>query len=205
MNSEIEDTVKKCPTYLTFRNRQPSEPIVNHPTPNQVAVDPFPLYGHCYLLMIDYYFKFIVIKMPKNLQSSIVINTYRKIFSQFGTPKELVTDNGPEFTSHYFKLFSRTWDFEHQTISPHFHQSNGLVERAMHSVKCTIKRAKLANGDHYLPILFLNSQPEKNGLSPIHELFNRPIHCTKKFPADLVTFTGEILNGELHFLCSYPH
>ena len=26
-------------------------------------------------------------------------------------------------------------------------------------------------------------------------------HCTK-FPADLVTLTEEILNGELHFLCS---
>ena len=24
----------------------------------------------------------------------------------------------------------------------------------------------------------------------------------KKFPADLVTFTEEILNGKLHFLCS---
>ena len=26
----------------------------------------------------------------------------------------------------------------------------------------------------------------------------------KKFPADLVTFTEEILNGKLHFLCSVP-
>ena len=26
MNSEIEDLTKKCPTCLTFRNRQPSEP-----------------------------------------------------------------------------------------------------------------------------------------------------------------------------------
>ena len=28
------------------------------------------------------------------------------------------------------------------------------------------------------------------------------IHYTKMFPADLVTFTEEILNGKLHFLCS---
>ena len=27
-------------------------------------------------------------------------------------------------------------------------------------------------------------------------------HCTKTFPADLVTFTEEIINGKLHFLCS---
>ena len=76
--------------------------------------------------MIDYYFKFIVIETPKNLQSSAVINKWKKIFSQFETPKELVTDNGPEFTSYYFKWLSRTWDFEHHTISPHFHQSDVL-------------------------------------------------------------------------------
>ena len=34
---------------------------------------------------------------------------------------------------------------------------------------------KLENEDHYLLILFLNSQPDKNGLSRAHKLFNRPI------------------------------
>ena len=45
MDSEIEDMIKRCPTCLTFRNLQPSEPIINHPIPNQawtkIAVDPF--------------------------------------------------------------------------------------------------------------------------------------------------------------------
>ena len=35
MNSDIEDMIKKYPTSLTIQNRQPSEPIVNHPIPNQ--------------------------------------------------------------------------------------------------------------------------------------------------------------------------
>ena len=35
-------------------------------------------------------------------------------------------------------------------------------------------------------------------------LLPQPLHCTKKMQetADLVTFTEEILNGKLHFLCS---
>ena len=144
MNSEIEDMIKRCPTCLTFRNRQPSEPIIHHPIPNQawtkIAADPFGLHGHYYLLIIDYYSKFIVIETLKNLQSSTVINKCKKTLSQFGTPKELVTDNGPEFSSHYFKSFSKTWDFEHRTSSPRFHQSNGLVERSIQTVKRTLKK-----------------------------------------------------------------
>ena len=65
--------------------------------PNQawtkIAADPFCLCGHYYLLISDYYSKFIVTETLKNLQSSTVINKCKKIFSQFGTTKELVTDN----------------------------------------------------------------------------------------------------------------
>ena len=45
------------------------------------------------------------------------------------------------------------------------------------TAKYTLKKAKLANEEHYLSILFLSSQPDKNGLSPAHKLFNHPI-CT---------------------------
>ena len=44
-------------------------------------------------------------------------------------------------------------------------------------IKRTLKKAQLTNEDHFLSILFLNSQPDKNGLSPAHKLFNHPI-CT---------------------------
>ena len=153
--------IKKWSPYLTFRNRQPSEPIINYPVPNQswtkTAADPFHLYGHYYLLMIDYYSKFIFNETLENLQSSTVINKCKKIFSQPGAPKELVTDNRPEFISYNFKSFSKTWNFEIRTISPHFNQSNRLVERAIQTLKLTLKKARLANKYHYLSILFLNS------------------------------------------------
>ena len=91
--------IKKCPTCSIFQNHQPSEPIINHPIQNQawtkIAADPFRSHGHYYLLIVDYYSKFIVTETLKNLQSSTIINKYKKIFSQFATPKELVTNSGP--------------------------------------------------------------------------------------------------------------
>ena len=179
MNMKIGDMIKKCPTCLTFRNPQPSQPVIDHPVPNQawrkIAADSFRLYGHYYLPIIDYHSKFIVIEILNNLQSSTVTNKCKKLFSQFWTPNKLVTNNGPEFSSLYFKLFLRSSDFEHRTNSPHFHQSNGLVERSIQTIKRTLKKTKLVNEDHYLSILFLNSQSDKNGFSLAHKLFNRPI------------------------------
>ena len=74
----------------------------------------------------------------------------------YGVPKELITDNGPEFTSHHLKKFSRSWDFKHQSVSPHYHQSSGLVKRSIQSVKRTLKKAKHDQQDQYLALLFSN-------------------------------------------------
>ena len=51
---------------LTFRKRQPIEPIINNPVTNRalakIAANLFRLYGHYYILMINYYSKFIIIE-----------------------------------------------------------------------------------------------------------------------------------------------
>ena len=85
--------IKKCSTYLNFRNRKSSERIINHPIPDQtwikIAQDLFRLYGRYYLLMIDQYSKFGAIDMLKDSQSSNVINKCKKLFSEFGTQKTI--------------------------------------------------------------------------------------------------------------------
>ena len=84
-----------------------NEPIINQPIPHQaraiITVEPFRLYGHYYLLMIDYYPKFITIQTLKNPKSSNVINEFKNIFSQFETLKELVTNNGPKLFQTVFE------------------------------------------------------------------------------------------------------
>ena len=81
-----------------------------------------------------------------------------------------------------FQIVFKNLGFCTSNQSSHFHQSNGLVERSIQTIKRTLKKAKLANEDHYLSILFLNSQPDENGLSPAHKLFNRPIRTNLLLP-----------------------
>ena len=170
--------ISKYPTCLTYRNRQPSETPIKTEIPDnpwtKCAADLFRLQGHYYLLIVDYYLKFIAVKNLQNPLSETVINKC----------KELITDKDPEFSGHKFRSFSKTWDIVHKTISPHYHQSNGLTERSIQTVKRTLK-AKLNSEDHFLAMLSLNSQPDQNGTSPAEKLFG---HKLRTLPS-LIPFT----------------
>ena len=63
-------------------------------------------------------------------------------------------------------------------ISPHYHQSNGLAERSIQTVKQTLNKAKLNSEDHFLAMLSLNSQSDQNGTSPAEKLFGHKLRTT---------------------------
>ena len=182
MNSEIDDFVSRCPQCLTHRNQLPKETLIQHNVPavpwTKVASDLFTLYGHNYVIVTDYTSNYIEIERLADKSSLSVINKIKKIFARHGIPKELYTDNGPEYTAQSFKLFAEEWDFRHVTSSPHFSQSNGFVERAIQTVKKSLKKAHDGNEDPYLTLLILNTTPGSDGASPAMRLFNHQPRTT---------------------------
>ena len=116
----------KCPTC------QPSEtPIIPKITDQpwtKCAADLFRLQCQYHLLIADYYSKFTAVKNLQNPQSETVIDKWKKVFSQFSITKELITDNGPEFSSHKFCSLSKIWGILHKTIGSYYHQSNDLKQ-----------------------------------------------------------------------------
>ncbi|VDP34259.1 unnamed protein product [Echinostoma caproni] len=59
----------------------------------------------------------------------------RILFSRFGTPQTLVTDNGTPFNSAEFKQFVQRNDIRHVRTVPYHPASNGLAERAVQTVE----------------------------------------------------------------------
>ena len=51
-----------------------------------------------------------------------------KFFSGHGVPQILMSDNGPQYSSHEFAIFTKQYDFSHLTSSPHFPQWSGRMD-----------------------------------------------------------------------------
>ncbi|KAK2560193.1 hypothetical protein P5673_017173 [Acropora cervicornis] len=58
--------------------------------------------------------------------SNAVTNKMKEIFSQWGVPEEIMSDNGPQFSSEQFHKFSQ--DFKHFSASPCYLQPNSEAE-----------------------------------------------------------------------------
>jgi hypothetical protein len=101
MNKQIEDVCTRCPICLEHRNKNPREPMEQHPIPNlpwsRVGSDLFELDGEQYLIMVDYYSGFIEVVQLHDTTSATVINNIKSNITRYGIMDILVTDNGPHY------------------------------------------------------------------------------------------------------------
>ena len=139
INSDIENIVNSCEACQEYRNKQSNEPIINHEIPTipwtKVGTDIFHLRGKPYLIIVDYTTNFFDIsQLPNKLSSTVVAHT-KHLFSKYGIPKKVISDNGPEYTGRAYKIFAKKWDFKHITSSPYYPKSNGQVERTIQTIK----------------------------------------------------------------------
>ena len=82
----------------------------------KVGTDLFVLNGDTYLLISDYFSRFPEVIKLNTVTSQSVIFALKSVFSRYGIPEELVSDNGPQYASQEFSTFSKEYNF-HQTTS----------------------------------------------------------------------------------------
>ena len=93
--------------------------------------------------MIDYYSRYIEVAKLRATTSKAVIQHLKSIFSQHGIPETVFSDNGPQYSSSNFQLFSKEYGFTHSTSSPKYPQTNGAAERAVKAVKSLLEKIKI--------------------------------------------------------------
>jgi len=152
MDSKIENIVSKCEVCQELRS-QPAKADV-HPwvfpsTPwSRIHVDfAGPVSGHTYLVIVDAYSKFPEIVKMNTITSSATIKVLREMFSRYGVPEIVVSDNGPQLVSQEFEQFCAMNGIVHRTSAVYRPATNGQAERVVQILKTAIKQAELSNED----------------------------------------------------------
>ncbi|XP_063379687.1 uncharacterized protein K02A2.6-like [Cydia fagiglandana] len=100
-----------------------------------------PLAGTKYLIVVDPHSKWIEAIKMSGTSASYVIDVFREMWARFGLPKQLVTDNGPPFTSTEFQGFLTSNGVEHIFTAPYHPASNGACESAVKICKKVMKKS----------------------------------------------------------------
>lgn len=121
--------------YGTMQSEPPSKPW------KTVAMDFAGPYtessgGHRYILVfVDHFTKHVELVPLKDQRASSVLNAfYSNILCRFGTPVELLSDNGPQFRSELIQALCTTFKIKKTFSSPYYPQGDGFVERFMRTL-----------------------------------------------------------------------
>ena len=124
LSKQLEKLVSNCPVCCRVRI-QHAEPLMPSKFPDlpwqKVASDLFVWSGVHYLLVIDCFRDILKYVAKLSGQSSTnVIKHLKSIFARHGIPQEVVTDNGPQYSSQEFSL-QKTMGLCTLPIIPSFH------------------------------------------------------------------------------------
>ena len=182
LDKQIEETVKLCPACQESAKSPASAPTASWSWPGgpwkRLHVDfAGPYLGKMFLVVVDAYSKFLEIVPMTHATSTNTITALRHIFSYFGLPEHLVTDNGTQFTSDEFQKFLRENDILHTLTAPGHPATNGLAERYVGEFKDKLGKigdtgeSVQTKSDRFL--LTYRATPTTLGKSPLELLMNR--------------------------------
>jgi hypothetical protein len=184
----VEDKVESCCACLISTPESKRELLKMSPLPNapwsEVSMDFAELPYSEYLLIITYdYSRYPVVETVKSTSANTVIPRTDKVFSEFGIPDVVKTDNGPPFNSREFQSFAQTLGFKHRKITPRWPRANGEVDRFVRTIKKVVKTATVEHKNWKQEMhRFLRNFPgncivwsgTKNEVTRVEKDFTRP-------------------------------
>lgn len=174
LRRDVEHYAKNCRECIknSLMKRQPLRvtPLPSGPW-KRVATDLFNFRGRDYVLVIDFYSRWIEVMELRDQTTESVIKRLQNIFARWGFPVELVSDNGPCYGSEEFKEWLQRKGTRHITSSPRYPQSNGMAERAVR----TVKESWTKENDKNMALLIYRNTPLESGSSPAQLLIGRSL------------------------------
>lgn len=195
MDIDIENMVRDCKKCNQKRCNPPR--LDPHPWEEPAApwhrihIDFFgPMNGNYFLIVVDAFSKWLEVFQTKNTTSDWCIKKLSHLFTTFGLPLVIVSDNGSQFTSSTFKRYLDNNGICHRTCAPFHPSSNGQAERFVQTVKTGLLSMTEEQGEIQDKIDRLVTQLRKvpsstTGLSAYKLMFGRDIRTKLNILADM--------------------
>lgn len=121
ISHDIENFILRCKTCARYSRNNFKQSLESHPVPNlpwvRVEIDLYEINNCNFLILIEYFSKFVEMRKLHATTSNNVINNLKNIFSIHGFPNILFSDGGPQFNCQEFKKFANEWKFDHEMSS----------------------------------------------------------------------------------------
>ncbi|KAF4759498.1 hypothetical protein FOZ63_003778, partial [Perkinsus olseni] len=187
MNVDITDYVAQCDRCLTIKARQqPASALVPFPVGapwHTIAVD-FLFVGPSnegstkLLVIVDHFTRWADAYVVKGEGSIDALAPLLQLFSQFGPPARILSDQGTAFESDVFCNALKILGISKVRSTPHHPSSNGHVERFNSTILNLLRTATQTLGDwqgHLRSVLWqYNTCPHSaTGFSPFYLMYGR--------------------------------
>ena len=134
LDKEVEAIAKNCHACQSVKSapsKAPLHPWVWPAKPWQRLHIDFagPFQGKMFFVLVDAHSKWPEVIPMSSTSATKTIEVMRNLFSSYGLPMQVVSDNGPQFVSQEFADFLKQNGVKHVRSTPYHPSTNGLVER----------------------------------------------------------------------------
>ena len=162
--------------------------------------------GNKYLLVVcDYATRYPEAVPLHTIDAPRIAEELVKVFAQVGVPREILTDQGSNFTSQMLTEIYRLLGVQPIRTSPYHPQTDGLVERFNQTLKRMLKKAAMDNvkdWDKFVPYLLFayREVPQAStGFSPFELIYGRQV----RGPLDILKESWEASTKSDESVVSY--
>ena len=164
MDKLVEDLTKGCFPCQLVDSGPTQQPIKSSPYPEEPGTyldmdyfGPLPN-GNELMVAICEYSHYPWVVEVKSTAAEYAMPKLDELFSEFGVPIEIKTDNGPPYNGHLWAEFANYFGFHHRKVAAEHAPANGCVEAFMKPLRKCIQTAITERKDwHQTLVEFLRS------------------------------------------------
>ena len=177
LNDQLEKLLVNCQLclkYLQSKHKLTPNMSLGQEIPaflwTKLATNIFYFVVDSYLLLMDYTSRYPIICKVTSMTAQHVIGHLKVIFSEYGWPDTIISDNGPCYMAESYIKTMQEYMVNHITSSPHYPQSNGLAEKFVQTDKTLFHKAREEDTDLFKVLMIYQNTPLTSSMQSLMQI-----------------------------------